>query len=211
MTNFAKEQLKSLMDRVLRLKAEQDTLSAYIKEIYAEAKSNGFDKTVMGLAVARIRKEQKFGAMEVAETDSLLDLYLHAYNSRQPSEASSDQTDAKRAVAPLQSPANGLPASPAHTREGNAAVYDPDTGEIIETQATAGSPGLPVAAEDEGAVNQTSSAAPIPIPPVDPPSSQGMADEAAEGADSQLGPSAADTSDDLALPAFLNRVNWRAA
>lgn len=222
MTNFAKEQLKSLMDRVLRLKAEQDTLSADIMEIYAEAKSNGFDKTVMGLAVARIRKEQKFGAMEVAETDSLLDLYLEAYNMSKRSEASSGQTNAKRAVAPLQSPANGLPASPPHTREGNAAVYDPDTGEIIETQATAGSPGLPVAAEDEGAVNQTSSAAPIPpwdANPIEqalcafglsgnPPH---MADEAAEGASSQSVPSAADTSDDLALPAFLNRVNWRAA
>lgn len=215
MTNFAKEQLKSLMDRVLRLKAEQDTLSADIKEIYAEAKSNGFDKTVMGLAVARIRKEQKFGAMEVAETDSLLDLYLHAYNSRQPSEASSDQTDAKRAVAPVQSPANGLPSSPAHTREENAPNHDPITGEIQETETrpvpAAPQPELDGAAEGEGAVNLTPSAAPIPIPPVDPPSSQGMADEAAEGADSQLGPSAADTSDDLALPAFLNRVNWRAA
>jgi hypothetical protein len=96
-----------------------------------------------------------------------------------------------------------------------APPHDPITGEIQETETrpvpAAPQPELDGAAEGEGAVNLTPSAAPIPIPPVDPPSSQGMADEAAEGADSQLGPSAADTSDDLALPACLDRAIGRAA
>lgn len=93
--------------------------------------------------------------------------------------------------------------------------HDPITGEIQETETrlvpAAPQPELDGAAEGEGAVNLTPSAAPIPIPPVDPPSSQGMAGEAAEGASSRLGPSAADTSDDLALPACLDRAIGRAA
>lgn len=93
--------------------------------------------------------------------------------------------------------------------------HDPITGEIQETETrpvpAAPQPELDGAAEGEGAVNLTPSAAPIPIPPVDPPISQGMAGEAAEGATSRLGPSAADTSDDLALPACLDRAIGRAA
>ena len=84
MPSFAQGQLKSLMDRVLRLKAEQDALTSDIKEVYAEAKSHGYDKTVMGLAVARIRKLEKNGAGACDETDAMLAIYLDAYRGVEP-------------------------------------------------------------------------------------------------------------------------------
>lgn len=72
------EQVKSIIERILRLKEEQDSLSEDIKEIYAEAKSNGFDKTALGQAVATIRKKQK-DPQKFEETGTVVDLYLGAY------------------------------------------------------------------------------------------------------------------------------------
>jgi hypothetical protein len=42
-TRFAKDQLKSIIERVERLEEEKKTLSDDIRDIYAEAKGNGFD------------------------------------------------------------------------------------------------------------------------------------------------------------------------
>jgi uncharacterized protein (UPF0335 family) len=44
----ADTQLKSIIDRVLRLKEEQDELAIEIREIYAEAKSNGYGQDRFG-------------------------------------------------------------------------------------------------------------------------------------------------------------------
>jgi len=71
--------LKSFVDRVLRLKEEQDALSADIREVYAEAKGEGYDKTAMGELVAYLRKVEKKGADAVAEKQTHFDLYLDAY------------------------------------------------------------------------------------------------------------------------------------
>lgn len=78
-TNFAAGQLRSLIDRVLRLKAEQDDLSSDVSEVYKEAHSAGFDKNVMRSVVQRLRKEEKNGADRVAESDAITELYLDAY------------------------------------------------------------------------------------------------------------------------------------
>ncbi|MCZ4089297.1 GapR family DNA-binding domain-containing protein [Sinorhizobium psoraleae] len=50
-------QLKAFIDRVLRLQEEQDALGQDIRDIHAEAKASGFDKTVKpGDVVAYLRK-----------------------------------------------------------------------------------------------------------------------------------------------------------
>jgi uncharacterized protein (UPF0335 family) len=54
-TNFAKDQLKSLVERVERLEVEKRALTDDIKEIYVEAKGNGFDAKIIR-QVVRIRK-----------------------------------------------------------------------------------------------------------------------------------------------------------
>lgn len=77
--NIGRDQLRSFVERVLRLKAEQDGLSGDIRDIYAEAKATGFDKTALGKVVAHVRQIEKKGREVVAEQDEYFDVYLHAY------------------------------------------------------------------------------------------------------------------------------------
>jgi len=71
---FAKEQLKSLIERIERVEEEKAALAGDIREIYAEAKGHGFDTKIMR-EVVRLRKVE---AHEREERDTLLDLYLSA-------------------------------------------------------------------------------------------------------------------------------------
>lgn len=77
-TNVAQDQIKAFVDRILRMKDEADAIGADIKEIYAEAKENGFDKTQLGNLVTYLRKKDK-DAEGVAEGEVIFDLYLTAY------------------------------------------------------------------------------------------------------------------------------------
>ncbi|BCW88373.1 hypothetical protein sos41_15120 [Alphaproteobacteria bacterium SO-S41] len=77
-TNFAKDQLKSLVERVERLEEEKAALSADIKEVYAEAKGHGFDVKILR-KVVRIRK---MDAAERSTEEEMLDLYLSALSGR---------------------------------------------------------------------------------------------------------------------------------
>lgn len=72
-------QVKSIIERILRLKEEQDALAEDIREVYAEAKSNGFDKTALGQVVSAIRKRAKDPA-QFEEMATIARLYLEAYD-----------------------------------------------------------------------------------------------------------------------------------
>lgn len=79
-TNFAKDQLKSIVERIERLMAEKAELAADIKEIFAEAKGNGFDTKIL-------RKVIRVRAMDAAERsteEEMLDLYLSCVGSKTP-------------------------------------------------------------------------------------------------------------------------------
>lgn len=76
-TNFAKDQLKSLVERIERLEEEKAALSADIKEVYSEAKGHGFDVKILR-KVVRIRK---MDAAERSTEEEMLDLYLSAVGS----------------------------------------------------------------------------------------------------------------------------------
>lgn len=76
-TNFAKDQLKSLIERVERLEEEKAALASDIKDVYAEAKGHGFDVKIMR-KVVRIRK---MDAAERSTEEEMLDLYLSALGS----------------------------------------------------------------------------------------------------------------------------------
>lgn len=73
-TSFAKDQLKSLVERIERLEEEKAALSNDIKEIYVEAKSNGYDVKAIR-QIVRIRKKD---AHEREEEDAIIELYLSA-------------------------------------------------------------------------------------------------------------------------------------
>ncbi len=68
------EQLRSLIERIERLEEEKAALTADIREVYAEAKGNGFDTKIMR-QVVRLRK---MDSSDRAEQEELLDLYKQA-------------------------------------------------------------------------------------------------------------------------------------
>jgi uncharacterized protein (UPF0335 family) len=71
---IAADRLRSLVDRIERLEEERKALGNDIKDIYAEAKSAGFDVKVLRQLI-RVRKQE---AAEVEEQESLLDVYRRA-------------------------------------------------------------------------------------------------------------------------------------
>jgi uncharacterized protein (UPF0335 family) len=71
---IAAERLRSIIERIERLEEEKRALSADIKDVYAEAKSAGFDAAVVR-AIVRIRRQEP---AEVEEQETLLDLYRRA-------------------------------------------------------------------------------------------------------------------------------------
>jgi uncharacterized protein (UPF0335 family) len=73
-TTFAHGQLKSLIERIEKLEEEKATVSGDIKQVYLEAKANGFDTKILR-AVIRLRKK---AAEEREEEQSMLDLYMAA-------------------------------------------------------------------------------------------------------------------------------------
>ncbi|WP_374655820.1 DUF2312 domain-containing protein [Phenylobacterium sp.] len=70
----AQGQLKSIIERIERLEQEKTEISEQIKEVFAEAKGNGFDVKVLR-KVVRIRKQDRAKRLE---EEAILDLYLSA-------------------------------------------------------------------------------------------------------------------------------------
>jgi len=73
-SGFAKEHLKSFIERIERLEEEKAALAADIREVYSEAKGTGFDVKIMR-QVVRLRK---LDTADRQEQDAILDLYLSA-------------------------------------------------------------------------------------------------------------------------------------
>ncbi|MFG1477280.1 DUF2312 domain-containing protein [Xanthobacter sp. V4C-4] len=71
---FAKEQLKSFIERIERLEEEKKAISDDIKDVFAEAKANGFDVKALR-AILKIRKED---VDERKEHDAIVELYCQA-------------------------------------------------------------------------------------------------------------------------------------
>jgi len=68
------EQLRSYIERIERLEEEKAALAADIREVYAEAKGNGFETKVMRQVV----KLRKMDSADRQEQEELLDLYKRA-------------------------------------------------------------------------------------------------------------------------------------
>jgi uncharacterized protein (UPF0335 family) len=73
-TSVAADQLKSIVERIERLEEDKKAIADDIKEVYGEAKANGFDIAVLRKIIS-IRKKP---AAERAEEDAILELYLQA-------------------------------------------------------------------------------------------------------------------------------------
>lgn len=72
--SVAQDQLRAFVERIERLEEEKKAIAEDIREVYAEAKGNGFDTKVLR-QVIRIRKQDR---AERLEQEAILDLYLAA-------------------------------------------------------------------------------------------------------------------------------------
>lgn len=76
---IAADRLRSFVERIERLEEEKAALSADLREVYAEAKANGFDTKVMRQVVKLRKMEQA----DRREQEELIDLYLGALGMRE--------------------------------------------------------------------------------------------------------------------------------
>ncbi|TVV72315.1 MULTISPECIES: DUF2312 domain-containing protein [Sphingomonas] len=72
--NVAAEQLRLFIERIERLEEEKKGMSDDIRDVYLEAKSQGFDSKTMR-SVIRLRKMEKDARDEM---DALLETYRNA-------------------------------------------------------------------------------------------------------------------------------------
>jgi uncharacterized protein (UPF0335 family) len=73
-TRFAKDHLKAFIERIERLEEEKKAIADDIRDVYAEAKGNGFDVKALR-AVVRLRKQD---TDERKEQEAILETYLAA-------------------------------------------------------------------------------------------------------------------------------------
>lgn len=71
---FAKDMLKAIVERIERLEEEKKTISDDIRDVYAEAKGNGFDVK----ALRTIVKMRKQDATAREEQEEILESYMQA-------------------------------------------------------------------------------------------------------------------------------------
>jgi uncharacterized protein (UPF0335 family) len=72
--SVAQDQLRAFVERIERMEEEKKAIAEDIKEIYAEAKGNGFDTKVLR-QVIKIRKQDR---SERLEQEAILELYMAA-------------------------------------------------------------------------------------------------------------------------------------
>lgn len=72
--SVAADELKAIIERIERLEEEKASLSSDIKDVYAEAKANGFDTKILRKIVALRKKDHA----ERKEEEAILELYLEA-------------------------------------------------------------------------------------------------------------------------------------
>jgi uncharacterized protein (UPF0335 family) len=70
----AQGRLKTIIERIERLEEDKAAIMADLKEVYAEAKGEGFDSKIIR-KVVRMRKQDKAKRLE---EEALIDLYLSA-------------------------------------------------------------------------------------------------------------------------------------
>jgi uncharacterized protein (UPF0335 family) len=68
------QRLKSFIERIERLEEEKKAMGADVREVYAEAKSSGFDVKIMRKVIAL----RKMDAAERQEQEALMQVYIDA-------------------------------------------------------------------------------------------------------------------------------------
>ena len=72
--SVAQDQIRAFIERIERMEEEKKAIADDIKDVFAEAKANGFDVKALR-AILKIRKED---VDERREHEAIVDLYLQA-------------------------------------------------------------------------------------------------------------------------------------
>jgi uncharacterized protein (UPF0335 family) len=72
--SVAGEELKAFIERIERLEEEKAALAGDLRDVYSEAKANGFDTKIMRKIISLRRKDHA----ERQEEEALMELYLAA-------------------------------------------------------------------------------------------------------------------------------------
>lgn len=72
--NVSADQLRSIIERIERLEEEKSNIAADIRDVFAEAKGNGFDVK----AIRQIVKLRKMDQSQREEEETVLDVYKRA-------------------------------------------------------------------------------------------------------------------------------------
>ena len=73
-TTVARDQLRTIVERIERLEEEKKAIADDIRDVYAEAKANGFDTKTL----RKVVNMRKLETAERQEQEAMLDLYLSA-------------------------------------------------------------------------------------------------------------------------------------
>jgi uncharacterized protein (UPF0335 family) len=73
-TRFAKDHLRAFIERIERLEEEKKVIADDVRDVYAEAKANGFDVKALR-TIVRLRKQDED---ERKEHEAILETYMHA-------------------------------------------------------------------------------------------------------------------------------------
>jgi uncharacterized protein (UPF0335 family) len=73
-TQVSAGQLRAIVERIERLEEEKKEVGEQIKEVYAEAKGNGFDTKTLRKIIALRKKKPE----ERSEEEAMLELYMNA-------------------------------------------------------------------------------------------------------------------------------------
>lgn len=160
-------ELRQTMKRLMSIHDEIDEKKLDLKSVYADAKSAGFDKAALGLAIRQIRGREKAETPAAEERAAIVDLYVSAFDSAPLTYVhvpAREGTYPERVSRPVET------AGSASSLSGNAAekapVAQPTESEHVDRSASA----QPHSAEGGPA---------IPSKPGDAGTGQGADDEAA--------------------------------
>ncbi len=73
-TGIEAEQLKSFIQRLEKLEEEKATITGYIRDVFAEAKAEGYEPKIM----RKVLKTRRMKAEEVLEEEELYETYMQA-------------------------------------------------------------------------------------------------------------------------------------
>ena len=71
---FAKDHLRAFVERIERLEEEKKVIADDVRDVYAEAKANGFDVKALR-TIVKLRKQDE---NERKEHEAILETYMHA-------------------------------------------------------------------------------------------------------------------------------------